>query len=182
MSSARNLSLGAPPPECLAFPLDQVYPWKSCKFLFCMLMSRKFARSLTLRIEEARVSILEEMSSRMDRIEQKLLRFNTMRRVLLRVDDLGLAVAESTDQMRESISSLEDRLVSLISPVLNDHALNNGANALDLASNVGPRFTAAGKPMIRTMVSMVNMVIHRLLIWTTTQSMEIARRKLRTML
>jgi hypothetical protein len=150
--------------------------------MFCMLMSRKFARSLTLRIEEARVSILEEMSSRMDRIEQKLLRFNTMRRVLLRVDDLGLAVAESTDQMRESISSLEDRLVSLISPVLNDHALNNGANALDLASNVGPRFTAAGKPMIRTMVSMVNMVIHRLLIWTTTQSMEIARRKLRTML
>jgi hypothetical protein len=30
----------------------------------------------------------------------------------LRVDDLVLAVAESTDQMRESISSLEDRLVS----------------------------------------------------------------------
>jgi Mg2+ and Co2+ transporter CorA len=75
-------------------------------------MSRKFAKSLTLRIEEARVSILEEMSSRMDRIEQTLLRSAAMRRVLLRVDDLGLAFAESTDQMRESLSSLEDRLVS----------------------------------------------------------------------
>jgi Mg2+ and Co2+ transporter CorA len=73
----------------------------------------EIAKSLTLRIEEARVSILEEMSSRMDRIEQTLLRSAAMRRVvLLRVDDLVLAVAESTDQMRESLSSLEDRLVS----------------------------------------------------------------------
>jgi GTP:adenosylcobinamide-phosphate guanylyltransferase len=66
--------------------------------------------------------------------------------------------------------------------VQNEHGLKNGANALNLASNVGPRFKAAGKPMIRKMVSMMNMVIHRLLVWTTTQSMEIARRKLRTML
>jgi hypothetical protein len=72
----------------------------------------EIAKSLTLRIDEARVSILEEISSRMDRIEQTLLRSAALRRVLFRVDDLGLAVAESTDQMRESISSLEDRLVS----------------------------------------------------------------------
>jgi hypothetical protein len=66
--------------------------------------------------------------------------------------------------------------------VQNDHELKNGANALNLASNVGPRFKAAEKLMIRTMVSMMNMVIHRLSVWTTTRSVEIARRKLRTML
>jgi hypothetical protein len=59
--------------------------------------------------------------------------------------------------------------------VQNDNALKNGANALDLASNVGPRFEASGKPMIRKMGLMMNMVIHRLLVWTTTQSTEIAR-------
>ena len=113
MSSAINIFLGAPRPESLAFPLGQVYPWMSCQVMFCVLMSRKIGKSLTLRIEQGPVFIVEEMSFRMDRIEQTLLRrSDAMRRVLLRVDDLGLAVAESTDKMRESILSLEDRLVS----------------------------------------------------------------------
>jgi hypothetical protein len=75
-----------------------------------VLMSRKFAKYLTLRIEGARESILEELSSRIDRIEKTVLRSDAMRRVLLTVDDLGLAVADSTDQIRESISSLDDLL------------------------------------------------------------------------
>jgi hypothetical protein len=68
----------------------------------------------------------------MDSIEQTLLRSAAMRPVLLTVDDFDLVFAESTDQMRESISSVEDRLVFLISSVQNDHALKKGANARDL--------------------------------------------------
>lgn len=87
------------------------------------------------RLEQVKLSLLEEVHTRFDRIEQSILRSDPMRRVLLAVSDLSDTFDVSTRRIENRVNSFETRLEQVAALANSRPSL---ADEKELQSDGGP--------------------------------------------